>query len=105
VRDGVISITPTKASPRVGVKFTKDSIRRAVSRAVAKANKARAAEGEKPLPSWTPYQLRYTRTKEARDRYGRETARAVAGHSRATMTDHYAPENWAKAARFAANHG
>lgn len=105
VRDGVISIAPTKASPRVGARFTKDVIRRAVARAIAKANKARAAEGLDPLPSWTPYQLRYTRTREARARGGRETARAVAGHSRATMTDHYAPENWGKAARFAAKHG
>lgn len=105
VRDGVISIEPTKPSPLVGRKFTKDAIRRAVSRAIVKANTARSAEGGSLLPSWTPYQLRYTRTKEARARGGRETARAVAGHSRATMTDHYAPENWGKAARFAAQHG
>lgn len=105
VRNGVISIEPTKASPSVGRRFTKDVIRRAVGRAIAKANKAREKNGETPLPSWTPYQLRYTRTKEARARGGRETARAVAGHSRATMTDHYAPENWSKAARFAAKHG
>lgn len=105
VRDGVIFIEPTKASPLVGRRFTKDVIRRAVGRAIARANKAREKNGEPPLPSWTPYQLRYTRTKEARARGGRETARAVAGHSRATMTDHYAPENWGKAARFAAKHG
>ena len=58
VRDGVISITPTKASPRVGLKFTKDGIRRAVARGVVRANKARAAEGLDLLPAWTPYQLR-----------------------------------------------
>lgn len=105
VRDGVIAIAPTKPSPRVGRKFTKDAIRQAVARAVVKANRTRTAAGLPPLRPWTPYQLRYTRTKEARNRYGRETARAIAGHSRATMTDHYAPENWRKAARFAERHG
>ena len=105
VRDGVIPIAPTKASPRVKPMFTKDSIARAVTRAIEKANKAREKNGEPPLPHWTPYQLRYTRLREIRKHGGREAAQATAGHSRATMTDHYAPANWGKVARFAAQHG
>jgi integrase len=85
--------------------FTKDSILRAVTRAIEKANKARAAEGLKPLPHWTPYQLRYTRLREGRKHGGRETAQGLGGHSRATMTDHYAPANWDRVARFTAKHG
>lgn len=104
-RNGVLSMMPRKPSPRVGKHFTKDSILRAVARAVSKANEAREAGGLAPLPHWTPYQLRYTRLREIRRRGGQEAAQATAGHSRATMTDHYAPANWGRAARFAAKHG
>jgi integrase len=100
-RNGVLSMEPRKASPRAGKQFTKDTILRAVTRAIAKANKAREQEGLPPLPHWTPYQLRYTRLREIRKQLGREAARAVAGHSRATMTDHYAPANWGRAAKAA----
>lgn len=104
-KDGVIAMEPRKASPRVGRMFKKDAINRAVNRALVKANKARAEEGLPPLPHWTPYQLRYTRLREVRKTGGQEAAQATAGHSRATMTDHYAPANWGRAARFAAQHG
>lgn len=104
-RDGVLSLKPRKPSPRVGKQFTKDAILRAVARAISKANEAREERGEPRLPHWTPYQLRYTRLREIRKAGGREAARAVAGHSRATMTDHYAPANWGRAARFAAQNG
>jgi integrase len=100
-RNGVLSMEPRKVSPRVGKRFTKDSILRAVTRAIAKANEAREKDGLPPLPHWTPYQLRYTRLREIRKQLGREAARAVAGHSRATMTDHYAPANWGRAAKAA----
>ena len=104
-KDGVIPMEPRKPSPRVGRMFKKDAINRAVNRAIVKANKARAEEGLEPLPHWTPYQLRYTRLREIRKRGGQEAAQATAGHSRATMTDHYAPANWGRAAQFAAKHG
>jgi len=104
-RAGVISMKPRKPSRRVGKTFTKDAILRNITRAIAKANAARAETGEPPLPHWTPYQLRYTRLREIRRRGGREAAQATAGHSRATMTDHYAPANWGRAARFAERHG
>ena len=76
-----------------------------MTRAIVKANKARAEEGLPPLPHWTPYQLRYTRLREIRKRAGQEAAQATAGHSRATMTDHYAPANWQAAAGAAAASG
>lgn len=104
-RNGVLPIEPRKPSPRVGRMFKKDAINRAVNRAIAKANEAREEEGLPPLPHWTPYQLRYTRLREIRKRGGQEAAQATAGHSRATMTDHYAPANWGRAAQFAAKHG
>lgn len=104
-RNGVISIEPRKPSPRVGAKFKKDAILRSVHRAIEKANKAAGANGQPPLPHWTPYQLRYTRLREIRKQEGREAARAVAGHSRATMTDHYAPANWSRAAKAAKRSG
>ena len=104
-RDGVIPIKPRKPSPLAKAMFTKDSILRAITRGIEKGNKARKKTGEPLLPHWTPYQLRYTRLREIRKRGGREAAQAAAGHSRATMTDHYAPANWDRVARFTARHG
>ena len=104
-RDGVVSMIPRKPSPRVGKRFDRNAILRAVTRAIEKANKAREQEGLPRLPHWTPYQLRYTRLREIRKAGGREAAQAIAGHSRATMTDHYAPANWGKAAQAALRNG
>ena len=104
-RNGVLSIEPRKPSPRVGKRFDRNAILRGVTRAIAKANKARAEEELPPLPHWTPYQLRYTRLREIRKAGGPEAAQAVAGHSRATMTDHYAPANWGKATQAALRNG
>jgi integrase len=104
-KDGVIPMEQRCPTAHAGEWFTKDGIRQAVIRAIRKANKARACQGLEPLPSWTPYQLRYTRLREIRKRGGQEAAQATAGHSRATMTDHYAPANWGRAAQFAAKHG
>lgn len=99
--DGVLSMRQAKTSPLVGDRFTKDALRIAVRRAVARANKEREKLGEPPLPYWTPYQLRYLRLREIRKAAGLEAAQATAGHSEATMTDHYAPANWGRAARAA----
>jgi integrase len=104
-KDGVIPMEPRKAPAHARKRFTKDGIMQAVRRAVIRANKERTKNELPPLPHWTPYQLRYTRLREIRRRGGREAAQATAGHSRATMTDHYAPANWGRAARFAAKHG
>jgi integrase len=104
-KDGVIPIEQRRPTAHAGESFTKDGIRQAVIRAIRRANKARAEQRLEPLPFWTPYQLRYTRLREIRKRGGQEAAQATAGHSRETMTDHYAPANWGRAAQFAAKHG
>lgn len=84
-----------KASARVGTMFTSNAIRVAIQRAAAAAG----------VPAWTPYQLRYLRLREIRRDYGPEAARATAGHTRDTMTAHYAPPSWEAAAGAAAASG
>ena len=79
--------------------FTKDAIRIAIRRAVDRANVVRKREGLKPLPQWTPYQLRYLRLWEVRRFGGKEAAQATAGHTQAAMTDHYADADWRQAAK------
>lgn len=100
-----IPMRERQPSPRVGRMFTKDAIIRALRRAIVKANEDDERAGLPPLPHWTPYQLRYTRLREIRKAGGREAAQAVAGHSQATMTDHYAPANWGRAAQAAMRTG
>jgi integrase len=102
--DGVIPIEPRRPTAHAREAFNKDGIVQAVRRAIARANKERKATGKTPLPHWTPYQLRYRRLREIRKAAGREAAQATAGHTRETMTEHYAPANWGRAAR-AALHG
>jgi integrase len=84
-----------KPSSRVGNLFTSDAIRVAIQRAAAAAS----------VPAWTPYQLRYLRLREIRRDYGPEAARATAGHTRDSMTAHYAPPSWEAAAGAAAASG
>jgi integrase len=103
-KPGTIPMQPRQPSPRVGRMFKKDAINRAVHRAIVKANDDEDRNGP-PVPHWTPYQLRYTRLREIRKAAGREAAQAIAGHSTATMTDHYAPANWGRAARAAQRSG
>lgn len=84
-----------RASSRVGTMFTAAVLRVAISRAAEAAG----------VPAWTPYQLRYLRLREIRRDYGPEAARATAGHTRDTMTAHYAPPSWESAAGAAAASG
>jgi integrase len=84
-----------RPSSRVGTMFTAAAIRTAIARAAAAAG----------VPAWTPYQLRYLRLREIRRDYGPEAARATAGHTRESMTAHYAPPSWEAAARAAAASG
>jgi integrase len=84
-----------RPSSRVGTMFTSDAIRVAIARAAAAAG----------VPAWTTYQLRYLRLVEIRRDYGPEAARATAGHTRESMTAHYAPPSWEAAANAAAASG
>ena len=84
-----------RASPRVGLMFTPAAVRVAIQRAAVAAG----------VQAWTPYQLRYLRLREIRRDYGPEAARATAGHTRDSMTAHYAPPSWEAAAGAAAASG
>ncbi len=67
-------------SRRPGSCFTRDSYRRAIERAAIKAG----------VPHWFPYQLRHLAATVVRDALGVEAAQALLGHSRPSMTEHYA---------------
>ncbi|WP_413430906.1 tyrosine-type recombinase/integrase [Crateriforma spongiae] len=67
--------------------FGADSYRRAIQRAAEKAG----------TDHWFPYQLRHTAGTVIREALGVEAAQAMLGHSRASMTEHYAKLSLEKA--------
>ena len=81
-----------KSRPRRCAKdrYTKDSYRRAVARAVELVNEARKKAGADPLPHWHPNQLRHSMGTEVRRQYGLEGAQVVLGHAKANTTEIYA---------------
>ncbi|MCB9883799.1 MAG: site-specific integrase [Planctomycetes bacterium] len=70
-------------------RYDAGTLRNAISRAVQRANKAREEGGKKPLPSWTPYQLRHAALTRIRAARGLEAAKAVGGHATTLMTEGY----------------
>lgn len=76
--------------------YTKDSYRRAVARAIEKANTQRRRDAEQEgveavlLPHWHPNQLRHTKATEIRRQFGLEAAQVVLGHAKADVTQVYA---------------
>jgi site-specific recombinase XerD len=84
--------TNRKSKPKrlPGGRYTKDSYNRAVARAVAKANKERAKQGQESLPAWSPNQLRHSAATEIRQRFGLEAAQVTLGHAKADVTQLYA---------------
>jgi len=81
-----------------GKPFARGGYRQVIRRAVERINTKRledAQEGEKPelLPHWVPGQLRHTAATELRKMKNLEAARAVLGHSSATVTQIYADLN------------
>jgi integrase len=79
---------PTAEHPRrVGLRYTRDSYRRAIARACEKAE----------IDSWSPNQLRHLRATEIRSEFGLESSQTVLGHSRADTTQIYAERNFALA--------
>ena len=81
--------TTRKTSRRVQDHYTKDSYRRAITRACEKAD----------IPKWTPYRLRHTAATEIRRQYGLEGAQVVLGHAALGVTQVYAERDFEKAAR------
>ena len=81
-----------KPNPRRSAKerYSKDSYRRAVARAVELANEERSQAGVDTLPHWHPNQLRHSLGTEVRQRFGLEAAQVVLGHSKADVTQVYA---------------
>ena len=71
--------------------YTRDSYRRAISRACEKNN----------IPAWSPNQLRHTAATEARAKHGLDAAQLRLGHKHASTTEIYADLNRQRAAELA----
>lgn len=95
--------TNRKRRPRRSAKdrYSKDSYRRAVCRAVEVANKERQKIGAEPLPHWHPNQLRHSLGTDVRKQFGLEGAQVVLGHSKAKTTEIYAERDLRKAVEIA----
>lgn len=101
--------TNRKRTPKTGPgnRYTTNTYRRAIHRAVALANKKRAEEAEKAgievelLPKWSPNRLRHTAATEIRRQFGLEAAQVTLGHASADVTEIYAEKDLALAAEVA----
>ncbi len=99
----------TTDAPKTGPgnRYTTNTYRRAIHRAVALANKKRAEEAEKAgievelLPKWSPNRLRHTAATEIRRQFGLEAAQVTLGHASADVTEIYAEKDLALAAEVA----
>lgn len=97
-------VTPMNAGDKVGsnrkpaparkpgAKFSPESYRRAITRAAEKAK----------VKHWFPYQLRHLAAEVVQDALGVEHAQHLLGHSRPSMTAHYAKMSTIKAIEAAA---
>jgi integrase len=78
-------------------RYTRDSYTRAISYAIAGANRERLRFGPISLneyvPHWAPNQLRHALATVARQRFGLEAAQVILGHSQADVTQIYAERN------------
>ena len=90
--------TNRKRRPKrsAGDRYTTDSYRRAIHRAVELVNRKRTKEaaekGEKPdlLEKWGPNRLRHSAATEIRRHFGLEAAQVALGHAQADVTQVYA---------------
>ncbi len=86
-----------------GQRYTMDSCRRAIDRAITRANEVRrknTPDREDPvmLEPWAPNRLRHSAATEIRRRYGLETAQVTLGHATADVSQIYAERDMSKAA-------
>jgi len=94
-----------------GERYTRDSYRRAVQRAIRKANEAIERENEQhgtelpPVPMWSPNRLRHNAATRVRRQAGLETAQVILGHTRADVTQVYAERDRDRAVAFVLQHG
>lgn len=82
----------------VGEAYDAGALRKAVSRAVAAANRVRREQGAQPLPDWHPYQLRHAAAGRIQAALDLEAVRVALGHSDAEMSAQYAKRDLVKAA-------
>jgi integrase len=87
-----------KSNPKKlpGMQYTTNSYGRAIADAIKRHNKDKP-EAEH-IPHWHPNQLRHLRALELKRQFGLDVARAVLGHSKPIMTEHYAGIDVATAA-------
>ena len=88
-----------KPKRKAGEQYTSASYRRAITRAVKKANKARLKEAKEAgipesevvlLEDWAPNRLRHAAGTEVRKQFGLEAAQVTLGHAKADVTQVYA---------------
>lgn len=84
--------------------YTKDSYRRAIARAIEKANKKRT-EKQGTISHWHPNQLRHTAATEIRHQFGLEAAQVICGHASAEVTLLYAERDLRLAEKIACRIG
>lgn len=91
----------SRPNPRCkpGEKYDHNSYRRAVTRGIEKANRARRANDPEaePVPHWHPHQLRHSTATNLRRAFDLDVARAVLGHSSSDVTERYAEIDEGKA--------
>jgi integrase len=78
---------------RYGKRYTSQSYRQAVQRAIKRLNAAREEKKEPPMTKWSPHQIRHAKGKAVRAKHGLEGARAALGHTTLAMADHYSEKN------------
>jgi integrase len=101
IRNAAKRVTEWKRPP--AERYTSHSYAVAITRAVARAN--RAHPDRPPVPEWAPNQLRHTHATEVRKRYGIEAAGAALGHDQLSTTEIYAEKNLQLVLKVAAESG
>jgi integrase len=85
--------------------YTPATYRRAIVRAIEKANLERTKLELPPIPHWHPHQLRHSVGTLVRKKYQAEAARVYLGHSRLSVTEIYAERDLGLACKIAREMG
>lgn len=95
--------TNRKSRPKrqAGGTYNKDSLNRAIARAVVKANEQREKDKLDLLSHWSANRLRHTAATDIRRQYGLEAAQVLLGHAKADVTQVYAEVDVQKGAAIA----
>jgi site-specific recombinase XerD len=114
-----------RQAPRHAARYDRRGYRQAVVRACDKANAAalkalaiglakagrtpqeiaQALEGKRPVPRWSPLQLRHAAATAIRAKYGVEAAKVILGHTKVETTQIYAERDLRKAREIMAEIG